>query len=768
MVKRYIENSVNPRAYTGERLIAADFGRGGEMIGEAVKGLGGAINKVAGDVDDILLKHDEAAVRTADAEDALKISQIKARALAAKGIDAQTAIEGANKEIEELGRQRQTSFSSNRQRQMYGDIFSKRRLGVQERFGEHGVQQAEVARQASLDATIESSSAVAIDNYDDPAEFDSNVADVMQAISEKNRGMPPGAIKNVQDKVRSSIRSSVVERLLADPETASDAAIYLKDHGADILPDDETKLWKAVNPILEEERTLGDAAWAMSGSGIPDGSDIDLPEDPAADPLAALPDDQKIKTASPPPTKGFLNPLGRGVGKITSGFGKRSAPLAGASTDHGGVDIAAPAGTPIRPPMSGKVIRSWFDTKGGHQIMVQHPNGFVTGYAHMKAPSALEAGDPVDNSTIIGSVGSSGNSTGNHLHYTVRTGGEGGAKVDPTKVEWNGGKAVDPGSVNWKEAALPLYNAEDTNLETALGRLHQRATAENWSARRYDKAAAEIRQQGAVRQSLYNQNQARALDDAAAAIADADYEGKPLTQRAQVPGYAQLDAAGKTRIDAALAANKKAIAEGGVKANGGTFLDLLEASATDPETFKAIDIRTTPGITPGEKARLIGMQSKMTAKDGSPTTYATSHSRIWTAMGRYASITPGADARLGFNTTGTGGLNDVDRKNKQVLFNTITRKVEERQQQEKRDLTDDEITAIIKRETVAVVRGGRTMPLYVAERTKKEPGESDHVEIPADKRAQIIRNYQLTHGGAMPSGREVVARYLRWLGKNGS
>lgn len=712
MVKRYLENTVDPRPYTGERLRAADFGRSGEMLGEAVQGFGQAVARVGADLDDIAQKHDEAAVRQADAEDALKISEIRQRALSAKGIDAQSAIEQANKDIEEISRQRMATFSTRRQRELYNDVFMRRRVGVQEAFGSHAVEQTEVARKASLNATIDTSTTVAIDSYDDPAEFARNMAAVDQAVAELNKGMPGDAISRAQSKIRSAVHAGVVEKLLSNPDQATDAAIYLKDHAAQIEPDDETKLWRMVNPIIDEERTLSDASWAMSGSPLPDGTEIDIPEDPEQDPLAALPPEQKRPTDAPPPTKGFVNPLGRGVGRISNTAAQHRA----RGSDNA-VDIAAPAGTPIRPPMSGKVIKNWYSDEGGWQVMVEHPNGYTTGYAHMKAQSALKVGDPVDNTTIIGGVGSTGKSTGPHLHYTVR---KNGVKVDPEKAA-----LVAPGNVNWKEAELPKYDAEDVNIETALGRLHQRASAENWSARRYEKAAAEIRQRGAIQQNLYNQNQQRLMDAAGAAIAAADLEGKPFTQRSQVPNYGQLDDAGKARIDAALAANKKALVDGGVKANGETYTTLAIA-AVDPaqrQEFLSTNLDLVSDITPGERTRLKLKQQGLRNDEGG--VLSADMDRINTIVGRYA-------PEAGFVANRAGKAGTEDRRRKALLIDRTTALVDRRQKEAGKVLTDAEIDGIVRSQVVSITRESdgekTTKPLYLirAEGGRK-PGDRDTV-----------------------------------------
>lgn len=119
-------------------------------------------------------------------------------------------------------------------------------------------------------------------------------------------------------------------------------------------------------------------------------------------------------------------------GRISSGYGPRRAPVRGASTDHKGIDIAVPAGTPIRPVWAGQVIRKGYEARGGgHYLVIRHPNGYETKYLHMQSASPLKIGDQVGNGTIIGKVGSTGNSTGPHLDVRILRNGE---YVDPLTV----------------------------------------------------------------------------------------------------------------------------------------------------------------------------------------------------------------------------------------------------------------------------------------------------------------------------------------------
>jgi murein DD-endopeptidase MepM/ murein hydrolase activator NlpD len=110
-------------------------------------------------------------------------------------------------------------------------------------------------------------------------------------------------------------------------------------------------------------------------------------------------------------------------GPITSGFGEmRLSSPSGEMRPHGGVDIAAPPGTPIVSPADGVVIFSGEESEYGLLICIDHGHGFSTAFGHLKE-LLVQTGDQVKIGQIIGTVGISGNSTGPHLHYEVRVHG---------------------------------------------------------------------------------------------------------------------------------------------------------------------------------------------------------------------------------------------------------------------------------------------------------------------------------------------------------
>ena len=108
----------------------------------------------------------------------------------------------------------------------------------------------------------------------------------------------------------------------------------------------------------------------------------------------------------------------RGDYRISSGFGIRNDPFTGGLAMHEGLDFTANTGTQVIATAKGTVTRSGWDFGYGNVIEVQHAEGFSTRYAHLSKRIA-QVGDTVDRGSVLGEVGSTGRSTGPHLHYEV-------------------------------------------------------------------------------------------------------------------------------------------------------------------------------------------------------------------------------------------------------------------------------------------------------------------------------------------------------------
>jgi murein DD-endopeptidase MepM/ murein hydrolase activator NlpD len=106
--------------------------------------------------------------------------------------------------------------------------------------------------------------------------------------------------------------------------------------------------------------------------------------------------------------------------RITSGFGKRRHPILGYNKMHKGLDFGAPRGTPIYAAGSGNIIKIGRNGSYGKYIKINHNNGYSTAYAHLNSfKRGLRKGSRVKQGQVIGYVGTTGRSTGPHLHYEV-------------------------------------------------------------------------------------------------------------------------------------------------------------------------------------------------------------------------------------------------------------------------------------------------------------------------------------------------------------
>jgi murein DD-endopeptidase MepM/ murein hydrolase activator NlpD len=106
-------------------------------------------------------------------------------------------------------------------------------------------------------------------------------------------------------------------------------------------------------------------------------------------------------------------------GILTDGFGGRRDPFTRERSSHAAIDISAPSGQPIRVPADGTVVEAKWANGYGNVVFVLHGNGYTTRYAHLSKFN-VKPGQRVQRGDVIGFVGSTGRSTGPHLHYEVR------------------------------------------------------------------------------------------------------------------------------------------------------------------------------------------------------------------------------------------------------------------------------------------------------------------------------------------------------------
>ncbi|HWV41356.1 M23 family metallopeptidase, partial [Pseudorhodoplanes sp.] len=159
--------------------------------------------------------------------------------------------------------------------------------------------------------------------------------------------------------------------------------------------------------------------------------------------------------------KKFLvrKPMSDGI--LRSGFGVRRHPILGYAKMHTGVDWAAPHGTPIYAAGNGEVERVGWEGGYGKYVRIKHTNGYETAYGHMTAyAKGIEPGAKVRQGQVIGFVGSTGLSTGAHLHYEIMVNGR---FVDPMRIRLPRGRVLE-------DKILAVFEGERDRIEGMMNR----------------------------------------------------------------------------------------------------------------------------------------------------------------------------------------------------------------------------------------------------------------------------------------------------------
>jgi murein DD-endopeptidase MepM/ murein hydrolase activator NlpD len=160
--------------------------------------------------------------------------------------------------------------------------------------------------------------------------------------------------------------------------------------------------------------------------------------------------------------------------RLSSGFGMRRHPILGYSRMHRGTDFAAPTGTPILAAGEGTVVRAGPYSSFGNYVRIRHANGYETAYAHLsRFARGVRAGTRVRQGQVIGYVGTTGRSTGPHLHYEVLRRGQ---QINPVNLRVANGR-------NLTGRARDLFVLERQRIAT-LRQVRSRETPLQEAARR--------------------------------------------------------------------------------------------------------------------------------------------------------------------------------------------------------------------------------------------------------------------------------------------
>jgi len=158
--------------------------------------------------------------------------------------------------------------------------------------------------------------------------------------------------------------------------------------------------------------------------------------------------------------------------RLSSTFGKRKHPVLGYTKMHKGADFAAPTGTPIYAAGNGTIEKSGRNGAYGNYVRIRHNSEYSTAYAHMKAiKRGISKGKRVTQGEVIGYVGTTGRSTGPHLHYEILRGNK---QVNPLKVKMPSGQKLAGAELKRFKVSLAEITNEWAKLESERGQLAQK------------------------------------------------------------------------------------------------------------------------------------------------------------------------------------------------------------------------------------------------------------------------------------------------------
>ena len=178
---------------------------------------------------------------------------------------------------------------------------------------------------------------------------------------------------------------------------------------------------EAARKAFAEEQAKAEAAAAAEAALAAQSNAVQAP---ATNTLSAVVEEvvvQETPAASAPSTNssGWISPVSSI--QVSSPYGMRANPTGAGTEFHDGIDLVGSTGTPIFSVQSGTVVQTGFDPSGGNYVIVDHGNGYYSHYLHLSS-IYVSSGQSVSQGTTVGGMGTTGRSTGTHLHFGLGTG----------------------------------------------------------------------------------------------------------------------------------------------------------------------------------------------------------------------------------------------------------------------------------------------------------------------------------------------------------
>ncbi len=696
-------NTVDRQGFSGARVQAADYGASGQIVARAAQGFGQDLQRVGQDLDDIQTIYAQAAAKDALVQALPRLSAVKQGYAKLEKGDAIGAQANAVADIDTVEREIAGQLKDARAQRMFRDAFLDRKMSALEAIGNHEQREVLAYDKDRSIALRDTALDQAADSYGDEAEMMVHLDTAASVEAGLRKGAAPEEIAAAKAQVR-SVGLAKAWSQIQDP-LAKEA--FRQKHSGMIDPDTEAKLINSNAAGLFDARgDLIEADFFKSAATSVTPTEPGQGEPPA-----------QMASAKVNPVVGKdYSPVGR-AGRRGQGAREHAA----RGSDNKGIDFAAPAGTPIRPPTSGKVASTGYNDSNGHFIRVAYDNGYTGIFLHLKGPPPLRDGDTVDPGTIIGAVGSTGKSSGNHVHYSVR--GPDGNYVDPDTIRYDG-------------VERPRYKAQDVDTAAVYDKAYAYAEAKNLTPRETEQLLKRIDVRA---------NRERALQSDAERVADRAAEeaidtlGKNYTQEGQV----SLDGTSLETRRQARAIREANTKPPAVDPHTETWRTLRDLKEDDPAAFATVNVRGL-AITEGQKTAALAEQAKLRNKDGTLNDAAVdNYTRVRDVAARYVPRLPGIKGSVNENP---------EREKRDRYIASVERRIEKRiADNGGKDISLREYDQIAAEEAMTVYVNGKALPKFEAEGVPRSQMRINRIDA-----AKIVWR-KMYPGRPYPSDAELAA-----------
>lgn len=526
----------------------------GQEVGQGISAVGVGLGQYARQVDAFNARVDEASVMEQDNALAEALRPVETGYLNTQG---RTAMD-AQKETDETWRrtvdEARGALVNDRQRAMFDAAARQREARFRGRADAHLMQQTEVYVSGQEDSHVATLSRDAATLPVGSEERDGAIQQLGLALNHisTRRGLSAKKRAELGFSVVAGVHVATVQQLQNErPDQAYD---YLEAYRDQIGHD----VYARLLPAVRDDRNNYIARGAVEG----------FVAERRSAPV-------EVEDAGGGVTRAeVISPVPAGT-RITSDFGPRRAPIAGASTNHGGTDFAVPLNTPVVAALPG-VARIRSDPDGfGTYVVVDHGGGRETYYAHLSA-ATVQDGQRVAQGERLGLSGSSGNSSGPHLHFEFR---EGGQKRDPEAII---------GQTAQVSAAAPTGGVDFATVEDVYDFAREKAGGDWRLQEALERQGLNRLQEHRAQRNDREEEGRRALD--------AWLAGNPNATPEQIPSSLR-NAVSPTYWLSVQSSRTPRPGEGRDAALGNDIFNaLLDEAAADPDAFASRDLSGYRGI----------------------------------------------------------------------------------------------------------------------------------------------------------------------------